>query len=482
MRTALARAMKFHTAPRFTTIALSLTLLAACGGDSDPEPGEDAVSGERGQPGDWSSYGRDHANTRANPLETTITPANVSTLVQKWSFAEGAVTSMPAVYDGTVYFGDWNAVLHAVDAKSGAERWRAQVQEPTPINQINNTTLVTSDTVYTGAQGALLAAYDRNTGALKWSNNIDDQKSLMLWSSPVLIDDTIIIGVGSFQVFLPMTPPFRGSVLGVNAKDGSVKWQRFLTEGSGVSVWSTAAIDPTRKLAFIGTGQEYTTGASTPYSDAVVAIRYETGEIAWAAQFTVGDRFQAGQAEGPDHDVGAAPNLFELNGKAALGVGDKAGRYYALDRDTGAVIWKRELTPGGANGGVMATAAYANGVIYVASNDGNTGGEAGEGGGPGACTIFALNAADGTSRWEAPSTSGTFGALTVANGVLYAPSLAGEMRAYDVNTGARLWNQPIGMSMGAGITVSNGMIYAGHGWVWAPIFPVPGGLVAYGLP
>ena len=141
-----------------------------------------------------------------------------------------------------------------------------------------------------------------------------------------------------------------------------------------------------------------------------------------------------------------------------------------------------ELTPGGANGGVMATAAYANGVIYVASNDGNSGGDEGVGGGPGACTIFALNATDGTVAWQVPSTPGTFGALTVANGVLYARSLAGEIRAYDVDTGTRIWSQAIGMSMGAGVTVSTGMIFAGHGWVWAPIFPVPGGLVAYGLP
>ncbi|MET0285461.1 MAG: PQQ-binding-like beta-propeller repeat protein [Polyangiales bacterium] len=454
----------------------------ACGTDPEADGGDDTVTGERGQPGDWTSYGRDFSNSRNNPLETAITPANVGTLVPKWSFTEGAVTSMPVVYDGVVYFGDWNARLHARDAKTGAEIWRAQVQEATPINQINNTPLVTEDTVYTGAQGALLAAYDRKTGALKWKNNIDSQMSLMLWSSPVLIDDTIIIGVGSFQVFLPANPPFRGSVVGVNAKDGTVKWQRFLTEGSGVSVWSTAAIDQTRKLAFIGTGQEYTTGASTPYSDAVIALRYETGEVAWATQFTVGDRFQAGRAEGPDHDVGAAPNLFEVNGAAWLGVGDKGGRYYALDRDTGRIIWKRELTLGGPNGGIMATAAYANGVIYVASNDGNTGGEAGVGGGPGACTIFALNAADGTTKWEVASKPGTFGALSVANGVLYAPSLAGEMRAYDVTTGARVWNVSIGMSMGAGVTVVNGMVYAGHGWVWAPVFPVPGGLVACGLP
>jgi polyvinyl alcohol dehydrogenase (cytochrome) len=468
--------------PLLAAFSCSLAV-TSCGTDTHPH-GDDAdpVTGERGVPGDWSSYGHDYGNTRSNPYETKIAPANVATLVKKWEFAESAVTSTPTIYEGSLYFGDWNSVLHAVDAKTGKEQWRAQVQPNQPPNQINNTVLATEDTVYTGAHGALMAAYDRKTGALKWSTNIDSQQELMLWSSPVMVGDIIVIGVGSYQVFLPNMPAFRGNMVGVNAKDGSVKWRTYLTEGSGVSVWSSAAIDTTRKLAFIGTGQEYTAGASTPYSDALIALRYETGEIVWSAQFTMGDKFQVGMAMGPDHDVGAAPNLFEVNGRALVGVGDKGGRYFAVDRDSGQIVWQRELTPGGANGGIMASAAYSNGVIFVASNDGTTGGSEGVGGGPAACTIFALNAADGSIKWQVLSMPGTFGALAVANGVLYAPSLAGELRGYDVNNGNRLWNVPIGMSMGGGITISDGMVYAGHGWVWGPIFPTPGGLVAYGLP
>jgi polyvinyl alcohol dehydrogenase (cytochrome) len=145
-------------------------------------------------------------------------------------------------------------------------------------------------------------------------------------------------------------------------------------------------------------------------------------------------------------------------------------------------VWKVDLTTGGANGGVMASAAYANGVIFVASNDGNTGGEAGVGGGPAACVIFALDAATGAIKWQVPSMPGVFGALTVANGVLYVPTLVGEVRAYDVTTGAKLWTGLAGMSMGGGISISEGQLFTGHGWTWLPVFPTPGGLVAFGLP
>jgi polyvinyl alcohol dehydrogenase (cytochrome) len=466
--------------------ALVLMGASACSSDSDgittpPAPDAAPDSGPP-QSADWPSYGRDDDNSRTNAAERTLGKSNVASLVQRWSFADSAVTSTPAVYKGTLYFGDWNSVLHAVDAKTGESIWATPVQAPMPPNQINDTPYVTEDVVYIGAHTALLSAVKRASGEMLWQTTIDTQALLMLWSSPVVIDDLLVIGVGSYQVFVPSMPPFRGNVVGVDVKTGATKWKLYLTEGSGVSVWSSAAVDRGRKLAFIGTGQEYAQGASSPHSDALVAIRYETGELAWSTQFTMGDRYQIPTANGPDHDVGASPNLFEAGGRAMVGVGDKGGRYFALDRDTGSVVWHTLLTPGGSNGGVMASTAYANGVIYVASNNGNTGGAAGVGGGPGEATIFALDAATGDVRWRVTVTPGTFGGLAVANGLLFVPTLAGEARAYDIDDGNLLWAGAVGGSMGGGVSVAGAMVYAGHGWGWVPTATVPGGLVAFALP
>jgi len=466
-------------------LACLLAAASACSGDSDgitPPPPDAAPDAAPPESPDWPSYGRDHDNSRTNAAESTLGRSNVGSLAPRWSYSESAVTSTPVVYKGAVYFGDWNSVLHAVDAKTGESIWRTSVQPAAPPNQINDTPYVTEDTVYIGAHTALLSAVQRVSGEMLWQTVIDDQTSLMLWSSPVIVDDLIVIGVGSYQVFLPATPPFRGSVVGVDAKTGAAKWKLYLTEGSGVSVWSSAAIDRTRKLAFIGTGQEYAQGASSPNSDALVAIRYETGELVWSTQFTMGDRFQVPAANGPDFDVGASPNLFEAGGRALVGVGDKGGRYFALDRDTGSVVWHTLMTPGGSNGGVMASTAYANGVVYVASNNGSTGGSAGVGGGPGEATIFALEAATGAVRWQVTVKPGTFGGLAMANGILFVPTLVGEVRAYDIDNGNLLWAGAVGGSMGGGVSVAGAMVYAGHGWSWIPTATVPGGLVAFALP
>src|SRR4029453_13561902 len=51
-----------------------------------------------------------------------------------------------------------------------------------------------------------------------------------------------------------------------------------------------------------------------------------------------------------------------------VGVGDKAGVYAAFDRTTGETVWARQLADGSALGGVMVTAAYGKGVVYVTCN------------------------------------------------------------------------------------------------------------------
>jgi polyvinyl alcohol dehydrogenase (cytochrome) len=444
---------------------------------------------------DWSFYGRDFCNSRANLAETKITPQNVSTLVEKWSFTEDpatpAVTSTPVIFEDTLYFGDWNSRVQARDPRTGEKRYEATalLDPPGGLNQVNHTPFVTKDYIYAGSHAAELFKLDRATGQVLNRKILDDQPGLLLWSSPIVVEGVVIIGIGSYQVFVGGAPAFKGSVVGVDAEALEPIWRLPLAEGSsGVSVWSTAAVDTKRKLAFIGTGQQYAEGGDTPYSDSLIAFEYLTGALRWNVQYTAGDRFQVSigggggpRAGGPDHDVGASPNLFTAAGEALVGVGDKAGRYHVHNRDTGDKKWSRDLTPGGANGGVMASAAYASGVIYVVSNDGTSGGAAGVGGGPGRSKLFALEAASGNDVWgPIDLTPGTFGALAVTNGILFVPTLAGELRAFDTSNGALLLSKPHGQSMGGGISISGGMVFAGHGWTWLP--PSQGGLVAYGLP
>ena len=241
------------------------------------------------------------------------------------------MTSTPAVVDGVVYFGDWAGNVVALKASDGV--WK----KATGKGLLSGSPNVTADAVYIGGDGGWVHALKRSDGSILWQVQAEKTPNARIWSSPVIVDNTLIIGNGSYQVFYPATPAFRGNIVGLDiSQNGKELWRAYVCDSgkAGVSVWSSAAIDKDLKLAFIGTGQGYTKPAAAQ-SDSLAAIDYTTGAIKWSKQFTAADAFQNNSNgtpinDGPDYDVGASPNLFEAGGKKLVGVGDKAGHYYAL--------------------------------------------------------------------------------------------------------------------------------------------------------
>jgi len=83
----------------------------------------------------------------------------------------------------------------------------------------------------------------------------------------------------------------------------------------------------------------------------------------------------------------------------------------------------------------------------------------------------ALEPATGATLWQRADPNGAIdlGPLSVANGVLYAPSMAGSataptMLALDAATGKTLWSFAAGSSVNAGATIVNGIVYWGSGY------------------
>jgi polyvinyl alcohol dehydrogenase (cytochrome) len=228
---------------------------------------------------------------------------------------------------------------------------------------------------------------------------------------------------------------------------------------------------------FVGTGQAYEAPAG-PLSDSVIALSLDDGSLVWSHQFTAGDvrSFSGTEGDGPDADVGAGPNLFTVGDRDLVGAGDKAGRYKALDRETGEEVWSTDLTPGGVLGGVEATAAVADGVVYVGSNVGD---EA-SGAPTGTASLFALDAETGEILWEREVEGSIFGSPTVANGVVYQGTQLRVMYGFDAETGDELWRFDAPGDVGGGPAVVDGVVYWGFGFyiVDRPDDPV-GGLLAF---
>jgi polyvinyl alcohol dehydrogenase (cytochrome) len=161
-----------------------------------------------------------------------------------------------------------------------------------------------------------------------------------------------------------------------------------------------------------------------------------------------------------------------------IGAGQKSGMYSAFDPDTGDFLWGTVVGPGSTLGGIQWGSATDGRQIYVAigNNDhlpytaGSAVGTAG--------SWSALDPATGEILWQTPDPNAAAdpkdaidtGPMTVANGVVYAPSMSAasattpNMFALDATTGNVLWSFASGGSVNAGAVVVNGVVYWGSGY------------------
>lgn len=456
---------------RTAVLLCAVALTATACGDAD-------VTADEGT--GWPSFGFDHTNSLHNRAESTLSPTTVVDLEEVWRMETGAVSGTPIVADEKVYFADWNGMVYAVDDAEGEIVWSRGVTD----SPISATVAVTDDLVVVGDLGGILHAVDRDTGDLVWSVNVEP-RGASLFGSPVVIGDMVVIGMTDTELQDDHSE-FRASIVAFELADGSERWRTYTDPGDApglwVTVWSTAAHDPDRGLIFLGTGDTNKPGSTGPGSeseraavdlplaDGVLALREDTGEIAWFYKLVEEDM-------GRDFDVGAGPNLFSIGERAVVGVGGKSGDYVVLDRDTGEEIWKAHLTEGSALGGVMSTAAIGDGAIYVASNDGFVSGG----------TVFALDATDGSVLWSRRFAPPIVGSMALANGVLYRGTFgypnSGTVLALSAADGTVLWSDDIAAPLAGGFAVSNGTLFVGYGSGAPPgLVGGPGGIIAYRLP
>lgn len=66
---------------------------------------------------------------------------------ERWRFAtNGVVSASPTVTDGVVYVGGWDTYRYAIDARTGSERWRFKTD-----NAVDTSAAVSDGVVYAGS-------------------------------------------------------------------------------------------------------------------------------------------------------------------------------------------------------------------------------------------------------------------------------------------------------------------------------------------
>ena len=296
----------------------------------------------------WVTYGGDYASVRHSPLDQ-ITTENVHRLVPKWvRHIPGAnrLETTPLVYDGVMYATDSNAV-YALDARTGKPIWEYQAKVRGRMAQ-NRGVAMLGERVYLITSDCRLIALNRITGALHFDVEFADPDK-GFWSSlaPMAIKDRIIVGVaggGTGQRgFLAAIHADSGEELWrtwtvpAEGEPGSETWGGFPSEWGGAPTWTTGSFDPELNLLYWPTGNPWPDfyGGRRPgdnlYSDSVLALDADTGEMKWYFQFTPFDEW--------DWDANETPVLIdaEYRGRQRklMLQANRNGFYYVLDRETG---------------------------------------------------------------------------------------------------------------------------------------------------
>jgi alcohol dehydrogenase (cytochrome c) len=449
-------AMELPTTPKVFDSASSV-------GPNDVEIMEPAL-------GDWLRYNRDFEGQRFSPL-SQITPDNVAMLAPKCIFQTGEVGSFqsaPVIYAGKMYVTTPHNT-YALDAANCHKIWAYQYTPsgPEPLPSNRGVALYKGMAIRGTTDGHLIAL-DMARGNLLWDVQVcDSHKSCFISGVPIVFDGKLFVGeagadfgaIGHVHAFDANTGHhlWTISVVPTGNDPGSETWEEGAVPGGG-SMWTTITVEPASRLLFVSVGNPDSDfdGRGRPganlYTDSVIVLSADTGKLQWYVQQNPHDL--------RDWDTGAAPVIYEQDGRKLMVVGSKDARLYFYDRVSHALLARKNLArrlndtvpppPGtglricpGALGGVEWNGpAYSpvDRMIYVNSVDW--------------CMTLTMQ----KSKAEA---STVYGGVPVFD----PPEQAkGSLRAFDAATGAEIWDYQAAAPMLAGITpTASGLLFTGSG-------------------
>lgn len=471
----------------------------------------------------WNRWGSNPRNTRfQSGANAGLSLDDITELELAWAFGfPGAqrARSQPAVTEKAIFTGSQSGRVYALDTETGCAWWTYEAGA-----EVRNAPLLstdadgTPDTLYFGDFDAVVHAIDARTGEKRWTKSIKDHPDGTITGSLALHDGTLFVPMSSTEIVSAYIDDyacctFRGGVMALDSKTGEQKWRWYavpkpkkvgetsvgtdIFAPSGAPVWSTPTVDGKRGLLYVGTGENYSSPANE-LSDAIVALDLATGRQRWAFQATPNDAWNAAcgrdpkpncpSEDGPDFDFGAPPMLVDLEGGGQIILaGQKSGEIFGLDpNNDGQLLWRRRVGMGGFNGGVHWGMASDGASLWVgiADTPGNRFAE-----GPPRPGIHAFNPKTGQPIWsriEPPTCdevaykciTALSAPVSAIPGAVFAGAHNGRLLAYSSTDGSVLWSQETNRSFetvngveakggtidSAGVVIAGGLVIVNSGY------------------
>ena len=357
-----------------TAVPLDGVLTGARGGMTKLPPGRGVtVSGEvrnyvpvtdamlRDPPaGDWLMVRRNYQAWSHSPL-TEITPGNVRRLRLAWVWAMnegGSNEPTPIVHNGVIYLYNTGNLVQALDGPTGELIWEHSVGPEAIVGQgAMRSMALYENKLLVATTDARLVALDARNGKLIWDTVIADRmKGFANTSGPIVIKGKVLQGLAGCDRF----GPERCFISAHDANTGRLLW-RFHTvahtgepggdtwgsvpnaQRKGGEVWITGSYDPDLDLTYWGVAQakpwvaasrNMKTSDRALYTSSTVALRPDTGALAWHYQHAPGESLDLDEVyERVLVDSGGGKFVFNIG---------KPGVLWKLDRHNGEFVGSKD--------------------------------------------------------------------------------------------------------------------------------------------
>jgi len=323
-----------------------------------PSVASDALKKARHAADEWPTFYGSYNGQRHSSLDQ-INRRNVPQLQARWLYqmpTKGArIQATPLAAGGLLFITDAEGGVIALDAATGVQRWRfarAPVPEvPVCCARANRGVALLGRNVYVATLDARLIALDGSSGRKLWEREIaDPNRGYSSTGAPLAVKDMIVTGVAGGEYGA------NGFVAAFDASDGKPLWRFNTIPGpgeqhndswageswrtGGATTWMTGTYDPELDLIFWGTANPApdfnasSRAGDNLYSNCVIALRADTGQLAWY--------FQASPGDDHDWDSVQTPVLVDVTSGGRthklLLQANRNGFFYALERDTGKFI------------------------------------------------------------------------------------------------------------------------------------------------
>ncbi|HPI48644.1 MAG TPA: PQQ-binding-like beta-propeller repeat protein [Hyphomonadaceae bacterium] len=349
-----------------------------------------------------STFGFDLANSRElSNTQAGLQDKDFDKLELAWTVAFPQTVSMrsqAAVVGNTLFLpaGEYKNRLFAFDVSDREKPCIQWVYEGDKALRSSAGYGVRADgrqVILVGDVSAQVHMIDAKTGSEVWAASIALFAGSIATGTPVLVGNKVIAPVSQYEIMMAgydahLCCKTHGGVVALDAMTGKRVWEAHTMEDakplkdrgdgqmlwgpSGAPVWNSPSIDLKRGQFYIGTG-EATSPPAHANTDALMAIGLADGKVRWSHQATANDIYIGGcsptgaprqgstrlncvpevQTVYRDVDFGASTIIARTaSGRDMVLGGQKSGTVWAMDPDSGKIIWRTDLGTGGPGGGV----------------------------------------------------------------------------------------------------------------------------------